>query len=189
MNEAFKAIIYQALGYSFAMFMGIGIIAFLQRGFLFKFIKVKASMGKLVLIRVRQVSHWDYHIGKWDEQDLIFGGKKDKKRINNITNKELYRSLGLNWVDLDGKTWSILPPTDTKGITGFDPEKQESLVTRALYKPPIEELKDTIIIVLIVVAILAGGLSAFFGFNILNEVGVLKATIESLKQGMVVATS
>jgi len=193
MNEPLKAIIYQALGYSIAMLLGIGILVFLQRGFLLKFLRVKASLGKLVLIRVRQVNHWDYHVGNWNEQDLIFGGKKGKKRINNIKNEHLYRSLGINWVDLDGKVWAILPPASTEAVGGFDPEKQESLVTRALYAPPMEDLKNKIVLVLIVLAIVMGAASAYFGYNILNQVGILSTDIASLKSliqaGAVVATS
>jgi len=192
MNEAFKTVLYQALGYSVAMIMGIGILSFLQRGFLFKFLTVKASLGKKVLIRIRQVTTWDYKVGHWDEQDLIFGSKKDKKRINNITPEHLYRSLGVNWIDLDGKEWCILPPKDIQGVTGFDPEKQESLVTRALYKPPIEDMQQKIILFLVIGAIIAAAASAYFGYNILNEVALLKQMIQgvsdSMTQGIVVPT-
>lgn len=188
MNEALKAVLYQTLGYSFAMFLGLGILAFLQRGFLLKFIRVKASLGRLVLIRIKQVTHWDYKVGKWEEGDLIFGGKKDKKRINNIKPDDIYRSLGINWVDLDGKEWCILSPANTEAIEGFDPEKQESLVTRALYKPPIEDIKDKAIIIICLAALAAGAASAYFGYNILNEVGVIKTIVESIPKGAVVPT-
>lgn len=189
MNEALRAVLYQAIGYGFAMFLGVGILAFMQRGFLIKFLIVKASLGRKVLIRVRGVHHWMYYVGNWAEGDLIFGSKKDKKRINNIASADLYRSLGLNWVDLDGKTWEILPPNTTDSKNAFDPEKQESLVTRALYKPPIEDIKDKILLILVILAIVAGAVSAYFGYNILNEVGTLQANIAGLKSGLVVPTS
>ena len=187
-NEAFKQIIAQVIGYSFSMFLGVGVILFLQRGFLLKFIRVKSSMGRLVLIRIKQIAHWDYAIGAWDEGDLLYGPKGKKKRINNITSSDLDRSLGINWIDIDGKDYCILPHGNTDAISGFDPVKQEALVTRALYNPPIADMKDNIIIVLIILALIAAALSAFFGYNILNEVALLKSSVEGLKSGLIVAT-
>lgn len=188
MNENLKAVLYQALGYSMAMMLGLGIVSFLQRGFLFKFIMVKASMGRKILIRLKLVTHWDYAVGSVDEGDLVWGKKDKRKRVNNIKQDHIYRSLGVNWIDLDGKDYSILPPHDNTAIEGFDPEKQESLITRALYKPPMDDPQKKIILVLMVVLIVLSLASVYFAYNILNQVGVMKAAVDSLKAGMVVAT-
>lgn len=185
MNELFKAILFQAMGYLFALILGVGILGLLMRGFLLKFINVKASLGRKVLVRVREVAIWRYYIGKFDEQDLIIGGKKDRKRINNIHKDHIYRSLGINWIDLDGKTWAILPPHSVEGVTGFDPEKQESLVTRALYKPPLEDMQTRYILFISLGALLAGAVAAYFSYNILNDVQVLQESVNSLKAGLV----
>lgn len=192
MNEGFKQIIYQTLGYSVSMIIGLIIIAFMQRGFLFKFLVVKASMGKKILIRIKEVRHWDYAVGNWSEQDLVFGSKKERKRINNILPEHIYRSLGLNWIDLDSKKWAIISTNNTEAVSGFDPEKQEALVTRALYKPPIEDTKDKVILVLIVLGVVIGAIGVYLSYNVLNEVGIIKGIVQTIStkvtEGIVVPT-
>jgi len=188
MNEALQAILIQTLGYGVALVIGIGIITFLQRGFFFKFLKVKASLGRKVLVRLRQVTHWEYFVGRWEEQDLIIGRGKKKKRINNVEQQHIYRSIGIFWVDLDGKTYAVLPPNDTTAIEGFDPEKQESLITRALYKPPIEDKKNELIMVLVIAALIAAAASAYFGYTTLNKMDMVTAAIDGLKSGLVIPT-
>jgi len=188
MEEALKAVLIQTLGYAVAMFAGLIGIGFLQRGFFFPWFKVRASLGKKILIRVRQVSHWEYFVGSWNEQDIIFGDKKNRKRVNNVTREHIYRSLGINWVDFDGKTWSILPTASTEAVTGFDPEKQESLVTRALYKPPLDDVKDKIVILLLILAIVGAGASAYFGYVNAQKIEAVRLAVESLSNGLVVPT-
>jgi len=192
MDEVIKGLLYQVLGYGFSMLLGVGILSFLQRGYLLKFIKVKSSMGKLVLLRIKEVSHWSYCIGKWEEGDLIFKMNKEKKRLSNVESSDLYRSLGIYWMDIDSKTWNILSVKEGNNKTGFDPEKMESLVTRALYKPPIDDVRNKIMMVLIVASILAGLISAYFGYNILNEMGTLTNAVNNVQstvaQGFVVGT-
>lgn len=188
MNEALYAVIIQTVGYSISMIIGIGVLSFLLRGFLFKFIKVKASLGRKILVRVREVTHWEYYVGRWEEHDLIIGSKKKQKRINNISSDHIYRSIGISWIDLDGKDWSILPPKDTKAIEGFDPEKMESLIVRALYKPPTEDTKDKIIIILCIGAFIAAAVSAYFGFVTLEKIDIVNSAISTLQIGQVVPT-
>ena len=186
-NEIQLAIIYQALGYLMSTLIGIAIIGFLQRGFFIPYLRVRSSLGKFVLVKIRAVNRWYYDVGKLDQSDLVFGKKKERKRINNVKDIHFYRSLGITWVNIDEETNAILTP-DLKGVTGFDAEKQESLLVRALFKPSLEDHRNKIIMVLILAAILAAGLSAYFSYNILNEMGALRAGVDSLKAGLVVAT-
>lgn len=188
MNEAFSAVLYQTFGYSIATIIGIGVIAILQRGFFFKWLKVRASLGRLILVRIRAINRWYYEVGSIEENDLVFGKKADRKRISNVFDDYFYRSMGMSWINLDGSKWCVLMPNSTSAIEGFDPEKQESLVTRALYKPQIADRKEQIIMMMIAFALLAALISAYFGYNTLNKVGMLKATIDGLKNGLAVAT-
>lgn len=187
MNEFFLAILYQALGYALGIGIGFGVCAFFMRGFLFKFLAVRASFGKKALVRVHNVTHIDYYVGRFDEGDLVIGKKDKAKRINNIQADYVYRSMNLNWIDLDGKTWAVVKP-NLDGVTGFDPEKQESLITRALYKPPIDDIKQKVIYVMIIAAIAAGAASAYFSFQCLNSLDGVMASLDSLRNGLVVAT-
>ena len=187
MNEIQKAILYQALGYLVATFIGIGVIALLQRDFFFKYLKVRASLGKKILVKIRAVNRWYYEVGEINEGDLVFGSKKQRKRINNTKDNYFYRSMGIAWVNIDEEKNAILEPNLT-GVTGFDAEKQESLLVRALYKPSLDDNKEKIILILLVLAIVAAGISAYFGYNVLNQLEVLKGTLNAIKSGMVVAT-
>jgi len=188
MNEAFKEILYHALGYFVSFIFAIVIFSFLQRGFLFKFIKVKASLGRKVLVRIKEVNHWIYEVGHWNEGDLIFGGKKARKRINNTKSEHIYRSLGISWIDIDSKKYNIISPADNEAIVGFDPEKQESLVTRALYKPPLDDNMKKIMMLLAFITLAGVGLTLYFVYNMNNMLGVLTQTIENLRAGLVVPT-
>lgn len=186
MNEFFKEILFQALGYGVSILLAFFILTVILRGFLLKYIRVRASLGRLVLIKIRGVTTWSYEVGKFNEGDLVFGKKKERKRINNIKPEYIYRSIGINFIDVDGEKWAILPPHNTEGVPGFDPEKQESLVTRALYKPSLNDPKIQIALVLLVIAIVVGGVGAYFGYNILNNTGFILDKVGQCTAGAVV---
>jgi len=190
MNEMLRQVLTQTAGYAVAMFGGLFILGFLQRGFMLKFLIVRASLGRKILVRIQHLTHWGYAVGIWSEGDLIIGKKGDRKRISNVSTDDIYRSLGIAWVDLDGKKWCILPHVSTVAVSGHDPEKMESLITRAMYKPPLDDQQKLIkfVLVLVLMAILVAGVSAYLSYSGLQKIEGLVPLLNSLKQGLVVPT-
>jgi hypothetical protein len=87
-------------------------------------------------------------------------GKMERVRLSMPEQKSVvYRSAGVNVVETDDeKNCLILPSYEF--ISGFDPEKFESLYIRALYKPSLAN--DMIKIILIIVIVV--GIAVVFGF-------------------------
>src|SRR4030042_3601616 len=144
MNTILVGILIQAACYGAAMVIPIFLISFLMRDFFFKFFKVKASMGKKVMVKIR-TSLIDYFaIGEFKDGQLYFKSHKDKKIINVPADaKVFYRSLGINWVDLN-ETDNSLSSNDYAAIGGFDAQKFSDLYERALMKPAIVPTQEKI---------------------------------------------
>jgi len=178
-------ILLQTMYYMVVVVLSLFILGFIQRGFFWKFLKVKMSFGRLILVKVRGLTRDFYSIGEVEESFLVFKTHKSKKRIivKNKSNKEseseskgdiikkeiktntvFYRSLGVIWVDYDENT-GALSRTDYSGIEGFDPVKFEELYTRALFKPAISDDRTKVIFTILAVLIILTIISIYLGYK------------------------
>jgi len=162
--------------------LGLG---FIQKGFLFRFIKVRASFGKLVLVKIREINQDDYRIGEIEEGYLIYTTKgKNKKRIKIPRDKTaIYKSMGVNFIDVDNEKNAICY-VDYEAVCGFDAEKNNDLLTRALYKPKIADNKDKLMLGLLIILIIVVGIVGYMVVmqsesiaTILTQLGNMKGSI------------
>lgn len=129
-------------------------ISFLFRGFFFKYLKVKASFGKLVLVKMRSTLRDYFAVGKVEEGMLIFKFNEDVKSIPvDMKTNPFYRCLGVSWVDLEEETNAICK-TDYSGVPGWDPIKINNLLVRALTRPTVNSGKENLMIILVGLAII-----------------------------------
>ena len=148
-------IIAQMIYYFIVFMLAWLIMGMIMKGFMISYIRVRASFGRLIMIKVRALPQDYYKVGKVEEGFLVFKDKnKDVKRTA-IKREEIYRCLGVNQVDYDSETGG-LGTYDFSTLEGFDPEKFENLLTRTLYKPSLEDpTKDfKIVKVMLVILIL-----------------------------------
>jgi hypothetical protein len=159
-----QTILIQASYYAIAMVLVIFFLAFLFRGFFWKYLRVKASMGRLILIKIRSALRDYYAVGKIEDNSLVF--KIDKEKVNvplTADTKMIYRCLGVNWVDYS-ENKGAFGCYDFSIISGYDPKMYSDLIKRALQKPAIADNLDKILIVGLIVAVLVALVSCYFGF-------------------------
>lgn len=143
---------------------GIFITNMIALGIPGKVLSVRASMGRKVLVQIRTMTGFYYRTGKIDGDFLIIrarGDKRSEKRRIDIANAErllngrpvLFRAFGVVNVCIDEATNAVLS-IDMQGIQPHDAIKVDHLIKRALMAPKIQDKKDLIIIVLLIVTIL-----------------------------------
>ena len=185
----------QAIYYAVAMGLMVTIIAFFMRGFFWKYLKVRMSLGKLVLIKIRSQLRDYYKIGTVIEGMLEYktkdrDGKKQIVRLQIPKNKIIfYKSIGVTMVDVDEER-NAIACIDFSTVTGFDAIKWNNLFIRALTRPTISTNKEKIIIIALVIIAIVGLAAAYFGYMNYKELLALKKNIpamfEALKQSTAV---
>lgn len=139
----------QAFYYAIVMVLMTFCIAFLQKGFFWKYVKVRMSFGKLVLVKVRAINRDYYATGTIEEEFLIYQFNKNTKRIKIEDNKAFYRCLAVSCIDVDERKNCVIT-VDYSSTNGFDAIKYNDLYLRALYKPSIIDKKEKIMQILLI---------------------------------------
>lgn len=181
MNEMFINLVY----YIVVMVLTLLGCGFIQKGFFWKYLKVRASMGRLVLIKIREINRDDYKVGEIEGGKLKYTVKgKDKKLIMIPKNKPVfYKTIGITMIDIDSEKNAVCC-VDYSSLEGFDAEKYNDLLLRALYKPKIDNNREKMIITCLVILLIA---VAFIGYmlmqqgevtaTILNQIGNMKGSV------------
>ncbi len=180
-------LLVQAGYYFIVMLITIGLMGIIQKGFFWPYIKVRASFGRLVLVKLRAINIDYFRAGRIDAGFLVFKDGKDEKRIHIDKPSTIYRSVGgTNWIDVDAESSSIMEP-DLTGVTGFDAEKYQNLYIRALTRPAITDNKDKILIGGVFLLVVLIAIVGFLVFKQGVTLEQLPGMISSLNRGVVVA--
>lgn len=178
-------ILEQMLWYGVIIMIAHIAMSLIQRGFFWKFLRVKLSFGKLILVKIRALNRDYFIVGYVDENFLVFKTKDGVVRIN-IKDKEVfYRVMGTIWIDYDEGT-GALSKSDYSVVSGYDPKKYSDLYIRALYKPSLADNKTKFIMGGIMLIIVLIGILAFILYKqgkileqIPPQIAALKSTITS----------
>lgn len=130
-----------------------GLMQFLTHGFIFKFLKIKGSRGKHFGVLVRGKLDEYMAIGHLEDGMVVYKtrvGKQRKRLAVDSNDNPFFRWLGVNWVQVDEEK-NALVMRDFSSIEGYDSDKFESLLVRALYKPTPATRMDKIILIGIMV--------------------------------------
>lgn len=174
MNSITYDILIQT-GVYFLVFLGSLIMYnFFTKGFLVTYLRVKASRGKKILVRVFGVTGKYYIVGEIKEISLIFKDRyKVKKTYTNVSKEVVYDELGVKMIDVDEVTGAFINQTNFNAVIGSDGEKTDNLITRALEKPMLQDKKEIIIIILIILCLLGILGSLYFSYNLTESVSTL----------------
>lgn len=174
-------ILTSTLSYMIVLILALVIMSFMQRGFFWKFFKVKISFGKLVIVKVRSINRDYYRVGRIESGFLLFKGSgKYDVRVSVPDSSFFYRSIGVNWIDLEEQK-NAISKTDYTAVTGFDAEKYNNLYIRALTKPQLLNTDEKILIGLIIGAIIGLIIVGYFAYHTSQDVTLIKESIESLR--------
>lgn len=175
-----NAILLQTFYYSVVMIFSVLGIAALLRGFLFKYLKVRASFGRYVMIKLRTALRDYFEVGWVDEGFLIYKSKGDVIRISiNPNDKLFYRTLGINWIDIDEEKHAIAK-TDYSPIPGYDARKNSDLIKRCLMRPVVGDTKEKVIMILLVIAIIGSLAAAYLSYMSYSTITTTTKTLPSL---------
>lgn len=156
------------------MLIPLGLIAWFQAGFFFKWLKARASRGKGILIKIRGKTRDHFATGKIIGDYLLWGKKRELKRVL-IDRESIYTSWGVQVVDIDEATNNPVT-VDYKVVPGFDAERYESLYIRALYRPALESQTDKILLVLLIIVIFLIVAVGFLTWNVSQQVAEFTAS-------------
>ena len=178
-------LIIQVACYAGVMLFAFLAVTFLLKGFLMKYIKVRASFGKFVLVKIRTLLRDYFAIGWVEDGFLVYkipGGIKIRLAIN-PDDKVIYKALAVNWVDVDGEKNAILK-TNYNAVTGFDSQKYENMYTRALTKPAIHSGQEKFVLIAVIVIGILVLIALYFIYKDHTLIQKLPAFIQSSLSGM-----
>lgn len=153
------------------MALPIALIAWFQAGFFLKWLKARAGRGKFILIKQRGKIRDHFAIGVIKGDYLIYGKKENKSR-SLVDKASIYTAWGVPCVDMDEATNNVAR-VDYSVLPGFDAEKYESLYTRALYRPSLDQPVDRTLLVLLIVILVAVVVVGFLVWNVSQQIGAL----------------
>lgn len=177
-------ILVQTISYAVVLLLALLIVSFLQRGFFWKYFRVRLSFGKLIMVKVRAINRDFYRVGRITEGFLIYKGDKNNKRLVIKDKSCFYRSLAVTWVDVDDET-NAISKVDYTTVSGFDAVKYNDLFLRALYKPNIADTKEKLIIgAIVIIGLMVIG-CLYFQYVTNKDVSHIISIVEGLKVGSV----
>ena len=152
-----------------------GFVGFYLRGWIGTYIKVRASRGGKVMVKVRNplVDYFVVGVPEGKMVNMRLRGKRDVKLT--IPDTAYYRMLGIVCVDIDEESGAVVT-RDYNIVSSYDPVVNNNLHVRALTAPKDKDKQDIIVIVLIVLTIL---ILLFVAFKV-NSLG---EQVELLKSG------
>lgn len=156
MNEILYNVLIQVGVYLIVIFLTILIFNFLTKGYLFTYIRVKASRGNKVLVRILSFTGYYYRAGSIDQSVLTFKNKQKNEDSYKIAKEDIFQEMLVNCVCVDETTKKVLK-IDGNSEEGHDTEKFSSLLQRALYKPSFKDNPKEMFMLFLLVGI-AGGI-------------------------------
>lgn len=172
-------VITQTFYYAIVMALSIGAASMILKGFFWKYVKVRLSFGKYILVKVRSPLRDYFSVGRVEDSFLVFKRRKNEIRVL-ITANIFYRSLAVTWVDVDEEL-NAACTVDYKGVSGYDAEKYDDLLTRALMKPAIKSNFEKIVIGLLALIVLLAAASAYLSFIGYDKIMTLQPVIQGLR--------
>lgn len=175
----------QAGYYGIVMILSALVIGLIQKGFFWKFIRVRMSFGKFVMVKIRAVNRDYFRVGRVEEEFLVFKRKgSEEKRIAIPDSSYFYKAMNVTFIDVDDKTNKLCRPDYTTEGT-FDAVKYDNLYKRALTRPQISDKMEKILLFAAIVGAIAAVVAVFMMFKMTESIGILQATVDSLKKGVV----
>lgn len=181
-------IIQQMIYYLIVFIIGIILIAFLQRGFFFTWLRARFSNGKKVVVKCYGNVKPYYRVGRIAENKLNFKdrhSKVEKGLYFEDVHNQTHFDLGVFWVEVDViKNCIFNLKAEAKAVPGSDAEKNESLCIRHLYRPSLLDAKTQLLIWLLIGVLLVVLYMAYSQYKqgkllmvILEQVVSMKTTV------------
>lgn len=146
-------IFQQTLFYGIVVLLAFFAIGAIQNGFFWKYLRVRMSFGKFILVKIRAVNRDHYAVGSIDEGFLVYKSNGEVKRISLEDSSGFYKSISVSWIDVDEKK-NCVCKADYSVVDGFDAVKFNDLYVRCLYKPVISSSQEKIVLGLLIICVI-----------------------------------
>ena len=158
------------LFFSGAFFFGLN---WLSSGWMFAFMRVKATRGKRTMAICHDIGDTYFKIGKFDNGAFVFKDRAKKSRTYpNISRDDIIHFTGVNAIQIDLKHDLIIKRSG-EYVPGADAQTVSALLTRVIMANSILDTKEKLIILLIIAAIIAAIASAYLGYMNHTEIMAL----------------
>ena len=178
-------LLLQAGYYLIVLAIGMFLISMLQKGFFMPFLKVRASFGNKIMVKIRAVNRDYFRVGWIEDAFLVFKSSDGEKRINVPDSSVFYRVMGTTWCDVDEVKNALVKP-DFTVAPGFDAVKYNDLYIRALYRPSVSDNTDKLMIGLISLAIVLIVICGFLVYKNGYAIEYIKEVINNISKGIIV---
>lgn len=158
------------IGYTIVFMLGIGIIVYFQNKFFFPWMRVRASRGKKTLVRVLTMSDDYFRVGQIDEGVLVFTDRTKEKRRVTVPPSALYRSLGVNCIDLDDDRNTVFDRKEWRVVNGFDGKKYDAIYERILMRPGKKDMLMIVVLIIVIVICAASLYNAYLTYQLTGMV-------------------
>jgi len=156
MNEILKNLLIQTGAYTTVFLSSIFLFNWLSNGFLWTYLRIKASRGKKTLLRMHGTTGRYYLQSKIYDRLIHFKDRQKHAWALRIRPDQVTREMGVNTVDVDEDTAQILAPDFKSAAPGHDATIFDGLLKRAMQSPTLApSIKDIIIILLLVLNLAA----------------------------------
>ena len=181
------SIIYQVGGNLLMLVLAIVMAQWVTKGFLFKYIRVFASRGKLLLVEINHPVQ-NYMVVGWIEEtfvrffDTTTRNKKNKDSAKKIPLKKdaIKRWLGVNRCIVDEELSFFVIVKDGSVVSTWDPNRINNLFIRALSEPK-KQIDMNLIKICLIVCVIAAILSAVSFYNLMGLKDTIAILSESVK--------
>jgi hypothetical protein len=148
------------------------VLNFLTKGFLFKYLRVKASQGRKLLIEVSAATDDYYAVGKWEDGFLKFKNRgKEEKAIemsSSAFRDIITRIMGVSKINVDELGNTFLKKDFEAVRFEVDSGRLNTTLIRIKNRPIPKSKQEQLIIIMLVLVIL-GLIGLFLKINTLSD--------------------
>jgi hypothetical protein len=141
-------------GYVVSCFIGVFFVNFLSHGFVKTLLYVKAGRGARVMVKIYSITGVYFSSGTIDGTDVLYKprGSKDVKRVT-VAIGSFNRLFNMPLLEVDEGSNAVKNP-DFSIIEGFDAQKADLMVEKAILLPKLEKGNLLVIVLVVVIVIL-----------------------------------
>lgn len=147
-------IIIQVFAYFFVWILSIVFFNFLSNGFLVKWIRVKASRGRFLLIELDGLAEMTWVVAKLNDNQLRWKAGGEHKSLI-IGREDVYRRYGIKCITIDAET-NAIRRIDWSVADKVDAEAYDDKLQRAIEAPEIANKNEKILFIVAVIIIIVG---------------------------------
>lgn len=159
----------QVIAYAIIIFGIVFLMNFLTKGFVLKYLKVKASRGTKQLIRLHRTTGIQYFVGKTEDGEVSFNTNRKTKKHYKVSKYNVHREMGVDVFEID-EEMSTVKTQNWRVSNGHNTDHFDGLLVRALEKPNlVDKTKEMILFIMNIAQCIMLAAALFLLYNISQQ--------------------